>query len=139
MAVLSAALAERDWSQVITLPTEEQLSQPGDYRSPYITFMPETAPEGFTAFAMDLRIDHDPVGTYICPACWNLGYQPDGGALRPGMVGLRRRHQRVLWLPRAVPGPRGADGIRDPRHRERRAQLTIPERISGSMDEKADL
>ena len=34
------ALAERDWSQFIAVPTEDQLSQPGAYRSPYITFLP---------------------------------------------------------------------------------------------------
>ena len=66
------AVAERDWSVLMTPPTEEQLSQLGNYRSPYITFLPGCDPEGFTAFAMDLRIAFDPEGTYICPACWNL-------------------------------------------------------------------
>ncbi len=67
-----AALAERDWSRLMTMPTEEQLAQPGELRSPYITFLPNFAPEGFTACAMDFRIAFDPTGTYICPICWNL-------------------------------------------------------------------
>ncbi|MBR1407436.1 MAG: hypothetical protein IJ573_00885 [Clostridia bacterium] len=67
-----AALAERDWSRLMTMPTEAQLAQPGELRSPYITFVPDTDPEGFTAFSMDFRIDFDPTGTYICPACWYL-------------------------------------------------------------------
>lgn len=67
-----AASAERDWSQFITMPTEEQLSRPGDFRSPYITYIPDFGPDGFTACAMDFRIDFDPAGTYICPACWTL-------------------------------------------------------------------
>ena len=67
-----AAHAERDWSQLMTTPTEEQLAEPKAYRSPYISFNPHFAPKGFTACAMDFRIDFDPAGTYICPACWTL-------------------------------------------------------------------
>lgn len=56
----------------MTMPTEEQLAQPGAMRSPYITFLPKFNREGVTACAMDIRIDFDPRGTYICPACWDL-------------------------------------------------------------------
>lgn len=63
---------QRDWSQYMELPSEEQISQPGTFRSPYIVINPSFYQEDFTAYSMDLRIDHDPNGTYICPACWDL-------------------------------------------------------------------
>ena len=66
------ALAERDWSRLMTMPTEEQLAQPGVFRSPYITFFPEWYENGFTGCSMDFRIDFDPKGTYICPVYWEL-------------------------------------------------------------------
>lgn len=50
------ALADRDWSQVMTMPTEGQPAQPGTLRSPYITFIPALDAEGFTACARDPRI-----------------------------------------------------------------------------------
>ncbi len=71
MAGLACAAAEgRDWSAVMPMPTEEQLSRPGECRSPYVTFFADTG--DITGLEMNLRIDHDPLGTYICPACWFL-------------------------------------------------------------------
>ena len=71
LAGLSFASAEgRDWSAMMPMPTEEQISQPGELRSPYVTFYPQA--RNITGLEMNLRIDHDPLGTYICPACWFL-------------------------------------------------------------------
>ena len=68
---LSFACAEgRDWLATMPMPTEEQLSQPGEYRSPYVVFYPQA--RDITGLEMNLRIDNDPQGTYICPACWFL-------------------------------------------------------------------
>ncbi|MBQ8093997.1 MAG: DUF3472 domain-containing protein [Clostridia bacterium] len=65
------ALAERDWSQVMTMPTDEQLAQEGTARSPYIAFFPAFY-DGMTAYAMDFRTDDDPIGTYVCPVVFNI-------------------------------------------------------------------
>ena len=68
-----AAHPERDWTRCMDFPTEEQLAQQGELRSPYIAFFPGFSGDaGMTAVAMDYRIDHDPVGTYICPVVWNI-------------------------------------------------------------------
>ena len=72
LALAGTALAERDWSQLMEMPTEEQLALPGTLRSPYIAFYPDFGLGGTTAFSMDFRIAFDPAATYICPACWNL-------------------------------------------------------------------
>lgn len=68
-----AAHPARDWNAFMPLPTEEQLSRAGTARSPYIVFYPRFSRQtGMTAFAMDLRMDHDPNGTYICPIVWDV-------------------------------------------------------------------
>lgn len=72
-ATAQAAHPERDWTRFMDFPTQEQLSRQGKARSPYIAFFQEFPGEGgLTAFAMDFRIDHDPLGTYICPVDWMI-------------------------------------------------------------------
>ena len=94
--LMVSANAEKDWTQVMTWPTEEQLSQPGEYRSPYITFAPDFDPSGITGCAMDFRIDFDPLGTYICPGCWNLGRDKDAcWIITSGVPGLCKGPEKL--------------------------------------------
>lgn len=96
--IAGSVAAERDWSQVMPVPSEEQLNQPGELRSPYITFYPDFD-ECITGLSMNFRIDHDPIGTYICPACWFLDVsemektyhrvRPDYGESVSGYLGFQ--------------------------------------------------
>ena len=64
--------ARRNWAGVMNLPTARQIrSAAGSSRSPYVVY-DHHYPNLTRAveFCIDVRIDHDPVGTYICPFNW---------------------------------------------------------------------
>lgn len=61
----------RCWEEYMRLPSEAQLSSGvSGLRSPYISFFPRLESGGFTGYSIDVRTDHLPRGTYICPINW---------------------------------------------------------------------
>ena len=83
----------RDWGSLMRLPTEAQLkSYNGSLRSPYISFFPEFSSWGYTEYSIDIRTDHQPYGTYICPINWWMN-----------LDGLRKQYEDV-WADYGSPG-----------------------------------
>ena len=63
----------RDWNSLMPLPTAKQIAafrRPN--RSPYIVVMPYYGIESCTEYYTDLRADHLPRGTYVCPLSWGM-------------------------------------------------------------------
>lgn len=61
----------RDWGSAMNLPTDAQLRTPGRARSPYIGWYTAFSDYGgFTEYSIDLRMDYQPVHTYISPITW---------------------------------------------------------------------
>ena len=61
----------RNWGSVFNLPTTNQINKAGRYRSPYISFYTNFGNNvGYTEYAIDLRMDYQPVDTFICPINW---------------------------------------------------------------------
>jgi len=84
----------RDWGARMTLPTSGQLSShDGSQRSPYIsyyTYFPSG--NGLTQYSIDVRTDHQPTGTYLCPINWWMD-----------LSNLRERYEDI-WADYGSPG-----------------------------------
>ena len=63
----------RDWRTVVRMPSESDIRRYStSQRSPYICCLPQFSSDTFTEYSVDLRIDHDPVGTYVCGCNWDM-------------------------------------------------------------------
>ncbi len=83
----------RDWGSLMPLPTQAQLnSRSGSLRSPYIAYYMRFPSGGFTEYSIELRTDHDPLGTYICPMMWWMD-----------LSALEKQYEKV-WADYGSPG-----------------------------------